>query len=95
VTAPEGVPPGPRRGVPPGRWAAPGSRAAGRGGRGRVEGPGTRGERKEGEERRGEGGAHLGIRRWQQLSTESHLGQRRWKKGGREGEGSCCAGKEK
>jgi hypothetical protein len=43
------------------------SRVAGRGGRGRAEGPGrgplARGERKEGEDRGGEGGAHLGIRR--------------------------------
>jgi hypothetical protein len=47
-------------------------------------------------ERRGEerGKAHLGARRSRQPSIESHLGQRRWKRGGREGEGSCCAGKE-
>jgi hypothetical protein len=36
----------------------------------------------------------LGFDDRRQPSTGSHLGQGRWKRGGGEGEGSCCAGKE-
>jgi hypothetical protein len=75
--------------------AAPGvgGRAGGR--RGVGAGYCVHGERgrREGE-RRGEGELTSGSDDRRQPSTGSHPGQSGWERGGREGEGSCCAGNE-
>jgi hypothetical protein len=96
-TRPGGVVGGTQPGEAHGLGRGQGRRAAGGGawpgkvrGQGESAGGGRKRERRGGE--RGE--AHLGARRSWQPSTGLHLGQRRWKRGGREGEGNCCAGNE-